>query len=244
MKKLKALPLVLFSLLIPGMAIYCIFILKMPGSYLPIGLVTLALMLLSSFHLGKPLAAPTALSNIRKSYLSREMFFTGLFFLSMLIQMLFFQKTTTVALIIALCGVWATIAILSVYLQVPRGGGWPFSLDFFVEFYFIGVCFLYLFYGLTVALMQWIKGLKDLYLGIAYYRRTRKKVFLVVSGLAILTIALAQYPGSLLLGFINSLIVRFCFFARLEVPNLQQEAEEFRASYLPQEYQKYFKREC
>lgn len=244
MKKLKELPLVLFSLMIPGLAMYCSYAIKTIPSLVPLCLLTLVLIGFSSIHLGNPFAAPKALRNLTKSNLSREMFFTGTFFLSMVIQILFFKMTTPVALIIAALGIWTLAAISAVYVRLPRVESWIFSLDYIVEFNFVGNVFCFIFSGYILAFLQWEKGLKDIYLGIIYYRRTGKKIYLFIVGVGVLTIALAQNPISLLIGFINSLYLRYRFFESLAVPNLKREAEEYRASYLPAEYQKYFKREC
>jgi len=79
--------------------------------YLTIGLLGI---LLSAFHLGKPFRAPRSILNYKTSWLSREILFSGLFFISSNLY-LFVFRSNWMLVIASLLGLMLLVSIERVY---------------------------------------------------------------------------------------------------------------------------------
>lgn len=117
--------------------------------FVSIGLIGI---LLSLFHLGKPFRAPRAILNMRTSWLSREIFLSGLFISSSIIY-LFVLNTTLVLLITIFSSIFLLLSIEMVYsitgkkYKMPLHSSNTFLIAFLFSFYFCGL------YKLLVAVL-------------------------------------------------------------------------------------------
>lgn len=109
-------PLVLFTLIYAFLSGWIFaFTRNIPSlySYIFIALGVVGIVL-SAFHLGKPLRAARSILNLKNSWLSREIMFSGLFFSSAFIY-LFLMKTTTMLVITTLLSLLLLVSLEMVY---------------------------------------------------------------------------------------------------------------------------------
>lgn len=95
-----------------------------PGMNL-VGPIILLAMLLSLFHLGNPFRAYRSINNLGSSWLSREVIFSGLFFVLWLICFLVDRSGTAHPLLIvltALAGLMNVISMANIYYSTPKKG--------------------------------------------------------------------------------------------------------------------------
>ena len=100
------------------------------------GPVVIAGMLISLFHLGNPLRAPSAIKNIRSSWLSREVVLTSAYCALWLVTFLVESgdgNSTFLSWITALVGVVAVLSMANIYYATGRPG-WT-DLNTFTSFF-------------------------------------------------------------------------------------------------------------
>ena len=244
MKWLKNLPLAVYSLLMPGVVFLFVSSYRYIHSLVPLCILTCVVIGFSTLHFGKPLAAPKALNNFPRSRVSIEMLLSGLFLLSMVVQILFFPENQTVFFLVIGSGVTAGICSYGVYTDLARSRNKIYVYDLLFEVVFIAYFLGNTLYDVNYFTSDLIifKLIKDVPFSAYFLFSKKDRYFASTLLISIIALFFLHTPFVLYLFLFNSILIRTRFFMYLEVSALEAAANELRQTYLPKKYLKYMKK--